>query len=66
MSVPTVVACVYFALCDRPADGVVSMGRILDPVPTCQRCADKVGAELVRGSFVVDADGLSATFTPST
>lgn len=57
------VACVYFALCDRSADGVVPIG-FLDPIPTCQRCADKVGADLTRGTFDVASDGLSATFTP--
>ena len=37
--------CEWFALCDRPADGVVSHP-ILGWVPTCQRCAAKLDLEL--------------------
>lgn len=32
--------CEWYALCDNPADGMVSHP-ILGEVPTCQRCADK-------------------------
>lgn len=39
--------CEWFALCTRPADGVVSHP-ILGWVPTCQRCADKLGLQLAR------------------
>lgn len=38
--------CEYFAKCDNVADGVVS-NPILGDVPCCQRCADKVGVELI-------------------
>lgn len=38
--------CQYFALCDNPAEGVVP-NPILGNVPCCQRCADRVGAELL-------------------
>lgn len=37
--------CQWFALCDKPADGVVKHP-ILGDVPTCQRCADKLGLDL--------------------
>jgi hypothetical protein len=37
--------CEWFALCDRPAAGVVHHP-VLSPVPTCQRCADRLGLEL--------------------
>lgn len=37
--------CRYFALCDRPADGTY-LHPILGPVPTCNRCADRVGITL--------------------
>lgn len=37
--------CEWFALCTRPADGVVAHP-ILGDVPTCARCAAKLGLEL--------------------
>lgn len=39
-------ACLYFALCDRPAEGVVKGHPILKDIPSCQRCADRVGVDL--------------------
>ncbi|QIN94208.1 hypothetical protein PP459_gp025 [Streptomyces phage Wakanda] len=38
--------CEWFAKCTNEADGVVKHP-ILGDVPTCQRCADKLGLELV-------------------
>ncbi len=38
----TAVPCLWFALCDHPAIGTVSHP-IIGEVPTCQRCADKLG-----------------------
>lgn len=38
--------CRWFALCDQPADGVVAH-RVLGHVPTCERCATRLGLELV-------------------
>lgn len=35
--------CRYFALCDREAVGTL-VNPVIGLVPTCQRCADKVGA----------------------
>jgi len=46
--------CEWFALCDRPADGVVSHP-ILGWVPTCQRCADKLGLELSCWAILIEA-----------
>ncbi len=43
---PPQIDCRYFALCDRSADGIVRHP-ILGDVPTCRRCAERVGAELV-------------------
>jgi hypothetical protein len=40
-----VIACRYFALCDRPAEGFVP-NPVLGPVPCCARCAAVVGAVL--------------------
>lgn len=37
--------CEWFALCDRPADGVVAHP-ILGSVPTCTRCAEKLDLTL--------------------
>lgn len=34
--------CQWFALCDREAAGVVAHPVLAD-VPTCQRCADRLG-----------------------
>ncbi len=39
------IACEYFALCDREAVGTVP-NPVLGPVPCCQRCADRVETEL--------------------
>jgi hypothetical protein len=39
---PAPPTCSWFALCDHPAAGVVHHP-ILGNVPTCQRCADKLG-----------------------
>jgi hypothetical protein len=36
--------CEWFALCDEAADGVVAHP-ILDPIPTCTRCATELGLE---------------------
>lgn len=38
--------CLWFAACDSEAAGTVEHP-VLGDVPTCQRCADVVGAELV-------------------
>jgi hypothetical protein len=35
------IVCQWFALCDRPADGVITHP-ILDDVPCCTRCAEKL------------------------
>lgn len=40
--------CEWYALCDRPADGIVKHP-ILGDVPCCQRCADKHDLELLEG-----------------
>jgi hypothetical protein len=37
--------CEWFALCTRPADGVVAHP-IIGPVPTCQRCAERMEQRL--------------------
>lgn len=37
--------CEWFALCPNPADGTVSHP-VLGDVPTCTRCADKLGLKL--------------------
>lgn len=37
--------CEWFALCENTADGVVSHP-VLGDVPTCQRCADRLGLDL--------------------
>ena len=37
--------CEWFALCDHPADGVVSHP-VLGDVPTCERCATKLDLDL--------------------
>lgn len=37
--------CRWFALCDEPAAGTVQHP-VLDPVPTCKRCADRLELEL--------------------
>lgn len=39
------LACEFFALCDRSADGFTKHP-ILGTVPTCRRCADHVGETL--------------------
>ena len=39
-----VVLCSWFAFCDNPATVLVPHP-VLDDVPTCQRCADRVKAE---------------------
>jgi hypothetical protein len=43
--------CRYFALCDRPAEGLVDTGiadlGVSGYVPCCTRCADRVGATLI-------------------
>lgn len=44
--------CEYFVLCDRPAEGVVA-NPVIGDVPCCQRCADRVGLELVRRGVMV-------------
>jgi hypothetical protein len=46
------VTCEWFALCDNEAAGVVSHP-ILGDVPTCERCAEKLGLVLVDGEWVV-------------
>ena len=40
-----VVACGWFARCDRPANGV-QPHPILGDIPSCQRCADVVSGTL--------------------
>jgi hypothetical protein len=42
---PTII-CSWFALCDNDAAGVVAHS-ILGTVPTCQRCVDTLGLELI-------------------
>lgn len=42
MSDPITWSCVWFAFCDRSADGVRTHP-ILGPLPICTRCADRVG-----------------------
>lgn len=37
--------CEWFAACENEADGVVSHP-IIGDVPTCTRCAEKLGLEL--------------------
>lgn len=39
------ILCNWFALCPNPADGRVDHP-VLGAVPTCKRCADKLGLEL--------------------
>lgn len=39
--------CQWFLLCDNPAAGVV-VHPVLGFVPTCERCADRLGLSLVR------------------
>ncbi|WP_301122969.1 MULTISPECIES: hypothetical protein [Mycolicibacterium] len=34
--------CLWFALCDNPANGVADAGP-RGPLPVCKRCADQVG-----------------------
>ena len=47
--VPT---CEYFALCANPADGAVELP--FGWVPTCQRCADKMGQVLVPAEWTTE------------
>lgn len=44
MKTPT---CRWFALCTRPSAGTVRHP-VLGDVPTCQRCADRLGLDLER------------------
>lgn len=53
-----VPVCEWFALCARPAAGVVAHP-ILDWVPTCARCAARFDLELVEAEFHV-IEGASA------
>lgn len=45
--------CEWFALCDRPADGVVSHP-ILGDVPCCARCAANLNLNLITESEPVE------------
>lgn len=47
------VACAYFALCDRPATGLAPLG-ILDPVPICAPCAEKLGLAPIPAVFTIE------------
>lgn len=47
------VICGWFALCDHVADGYIEHPA-LGPVPTCRRCADKSGGELVECEIVLE------------
>lgn len=43
------MTCRWFALCDREADGVVEHP-VLGDVPTCKRCANRLGLTFKEGS----------------
>lgn len=40
--------CEWFALCDRPAYGLVTHP-VLAQVPVCERCAEKLGLTFLAG-----------------
>jgi hypothetical protein len=48
------VVCGWFALCDKPAAGVVYHGPTGDYFPACSSCADKLGLEVVPATFVFE------------
>lgn len=47
------VGCRWFARCDLPADGIVKHP-ILGDVPTCKRCAGKLGLDLIEGDWIME------------
>jgi hypothetical protein len=55
----TSTRCEWFALCDHVAAGVVSHP-ILGDVPTCQRCADKLGLTFTESDVTTDTRSLLA------
>lgn len=44
--------CQYFALCENDAAGVTEHP-VLEYVPTCQRCADMFGLEVIPATWEV-------------
>ena len=50
-----VVGCHWYALCDRPAAGIVEHP-ILGDVPTCGRCADRHDLTLVEVELRVEVE----------
>lgn len=44
------ITCTYYALCDRPAEGVTTHP-ILGYVPTCRHCAEKHELKLIPAIF---------------
>lgn len=56
------VACAMFLLCENQAQGTVEIG-VLGHVPTCRRCAERLGFTLQPGYFMF-APGPVAVFHP--
>lgn len=65
---PIDVACQMFLLCDQPAEGIAdiapggSVPAMVGTIPTCVRCAEKLGHPFTLGRFTIDAAGTTATF----
>lgn len=56
--------CEWFLFCENPADGTVHHPFIGD-VPTCNRCAEKLGLELVQPEPPEVCDTCGQTLTKS-